>query len=117
MGDFQVHKNVNKTRKIHTCEHCCKKISIGSSAETASGIFEGDAYRWYVHVMCNVAAVDWHDLTGRQDDEYTWLRDEEDVEDLADYLLESHPEVAVLMGFTDMNFLTRLAKIKALGGE
>jgi transcription elongation factor Elf1 len=46
-------KKVKKTRKIHRCEFCTRKIPIGSSCSSESGVYEGDFQSYYLCNRCN----------------------------------------------------------------
>lgn len=73
---------INKTRKIHSCCWCGKRIEVGSAASYAAGVFEGDFWSGHYHPECQAAqdSMSYSDLMdgwcpgdfarGRTDDEF-----------------------------------------------
>ena len=41
-------KNIKKTRKVHICEYCGRKIEIGESCNNESGMYEGEFNNYYL---------------------------------------------------------------------
>jgi len=52
MADLSCSKIV-KTRKIHSCELCCRSFPIGTEMIVYSGIFDG---YWYNYHCCNACS-------------------------------------------------------------
>jgi len=43
---------IHKARKVHKCELCCQKISIGENYHRQSGKYEGDFFDRCLHDHC-----------------------------------------------------------------
>jgi hypothetical protein len=75
-------KWVKKTRKVHSCDWCGKRIEAGSATEYQAGVFEGDFFAGHLHPECAAAkdSLPWQELQdgwmpgdwarGRADDDY-----------------------------------------------
>jgi hypothetical protein len=94
---FNSESVVKKTRKIHDCEQCLKKIEVGSQCLRFAGYYE-DFYYGYSHEDCHEAWGAWPGRECLNSDESAPLLHELEKEDWP-WLKEAFPTVSARMGF------------------
>jgi hypothetical protein len=91
-------RTIKKTRKIHCCEACGKKIDAGSSAYYWAGDCDGMFYACRYHVECRDAEVEFNEKNDCWGDEYTGFEEIRDKPEDVEWLIEAFPVVASRIG-------------------